>query len=657
MKINNDKVDALALRIEKYQKSYYTGEAEISDEEFDLLWEELKYLSPNHHLLKKVGNDSVDGFPKLEHIIPMGSQDKAQNPEEFITWAEKSKIKSFVVQLKLDGASLELQYNKGVLTNAVTRGDGITGDNITANVLRMTGSIKNITKDFTGGIRGEVIMLRAIWEEHYKDKANCRNAANGIMRRKDGSGCENLCIICYDAAFTGNDSYFNNEIEKINWLKKQGFNVSDTKEFDDTNKIIAYREEIAEKRKNIPYDIDGLVVKDFLTDMTDLRRAKPEFQIAFKFEPEAAYSVLKEIEWSETGATYTPIGIINPVRLAGTTVQRANLNNPGMIRSMGLKIGSMVKVVKRGDIIPKIESLAPKEIHDAGETKNHLDIIFPEICSTCGTKLIDMDTRLYCPNPNCDKKLLHRLEKWVSVLDIRELGDKLLRQLFDTKKVRAISDLYSLKENDLSILERMGDLSASKVINHINTKRSISLAAFVAGFDLDGVGELVMEKVINSGFTTLEKLFNAGKDELNAIHGIGEITADTIYQGLLECRKDMEKVLSFSIISIQDAPDPDAIPLKGISFCFTGELKTMKRNLAEEKVKKLGGSVRSAVVKDLSYLVTNDPASGSGKAKKALDLGIKIIDEDTFLTLINNKINKEALSNSHKISSTQKELF
>ena len=652
---NKDKIDTLAIKIEKYQNSYYKGEAEISDEEFDLLWDELKALSPNHNLLKKLGNDSTDGFPKVNHIIPMGSQDKAQNPEEFLSWTRKTKIKNYVVQLKLDGASLELQFDKGLLVKAVTRGDGITGDDITANVLRMKGAIKNIVKDFTGGIRGEVIMMRAVWEEHYKDKANCRNAANGIMRRKDGTGCDNLSIMCYDAAFTGDDNYFINEVEKINWLQKQGFSVSETKQFDDPNKIIAYRDEIAEKRNELAYDIDGLVVKDFLTDMTDLRRAKPEFQIAFKFEPEAAYSVLKEIEWSETGANYTPIGIIEPVRLAGTTVQRANLNNPGMIRGMGLKIGSMVKVVKRGDIIPKIEALAPMEF--SSETAKLSEIIFPDKCSTCGTLLMDIDTRLLCPNPSCEKKLLHRLEKWVNVLDIRELGDKLLNQLFYSKKLRAISDLYLLNENDLSLLERMGELSAAKVIKNIKAKRSISLAVFIAGYDLYGVGELVMEKIISSGFSTLEKLFNASKDELNAIHGIGEITAETIIQGLSECREDMEKLLSFSIISIQDAPNPEEIPLKGISFCFTGELKSMKRNLAEEKVKKLGGSVRSAVVKDLTYLVTNDPSSGSGKAKKALDLSIKIIDEDTFLSLINNEINNKALSNSQKISSTQKELF
>jgi DNA ligase (NAD+) len=650
MESKRERIAALERLIEKYKASYYNGEAEISDGEFDLLWDELKALAPDSEVLKKVGTAppiEADGFPKAKHLIPMGSQEKASNPQEFLDWAIKRALvsdknasltdnvikltKKIAVQYKLDGASLELQYDKGNLLKAVTRGDGTTGDDITANARRMSGTVEKLGVPFTGGVRGEVIMTHDVWKEKYQSKANCRNAANGVMRRKDGEGCEDLTLIVYDASATGDDGYFTDELKKIEWLKTRGFKTTETKTFTTIGEIISYREKIAVSRDSLPFDIDGLVVKDIETDMADLRKARPEKQIAFKFELETAFSVLREIEWSESGATYTPIGIVDPVRLAGTTVKRANLNNPDMIRAMGLKIGSTVSVVKRGEIIPKIEGLAPVSMNDKLE-----DITFPDTCTVCGTKLTDAGTKLYCPNPQCTKRLLHRLEKWVTVLDIRELGDKLLRQLFENN-VRQIHELYKLQTEGLAEYDRMGELSASKVIRHIQTKRELSLAAFVAGFDLDGIAETTMEKFAAGGFDTLEKLRKATVEDLAAVYGLGEITASVIVEGLKECKKEMDEVLKTGIISIAAPPSQESQPLRGLSFCFTGELKTMKRGQAEEKIKALGAQAKSSVVKGLSYLVTNDPASGSSKNQKAQELGVQIIDEEQFIELIANR--------------------
>jgi DNA ligase (NAD+) len=377
--------------------------------------------------------------------------------------------------------------------------------------------------------------------------------------------------------------------------------------------------------------------------MADLRRARPEKQIAFKFELEVAVSVLRAVEWSESGATYTPIGIVDPVRIAGTTVQRANLNNPDMIRAMGLRIGSAVLVVKRGEIIPKIEGLAPSELSGQAEIPLAADaeipgpsgeIEFPKTCGTCGSELEDGGTRLFCPNPDCPKQLLHRIEKWVSVLDIRELGEKLIRQLYDKSRVRRLPDLYTLTAEELAEYERMGELSAAKVLRHIQTPRELSLAAFVAGFDFDGVGETIMEKVVRAGINTLEKLRSATVEDLAAVYGLGEITARTITAGLAETTAEMDAVLAGGVISIAPPPPEDAQPLRGLSFCFTGELSSMKRGQAEEKIKALGASAKSSVGKDLSFLVTNDPESGSAKNTKARSLGILIIDEGQFLGIL-----------------------
>ena len=674
METKKERVSKLERLIQKYQTSYYSGEAEISDGEFDLLWDELKTLAPDSNVLKKIGTEepppnqqgedtpvgaefSVDGFPKARHLIPMGSQDKAANPQEFLDWAKKMGLKEqeitdidsdntpltdikneltkqFVVQYKLDGASLELQYEGGRLTRAVTRGDGIVGDDITANARRMKGTVQKLDAKFKGGVRGEVIMTRNVWKEKYPDKANCRNAANGLMRRKDGQGCEDLTFIAFDASVPEDDNYFKDEIKKLKWLEKNGFETTTVKTFTTASEIISYRNEVAAARDKLPFDIDGLVVKDIEIDMTDLRKARPEKQIAFKFELETAFSILREVQWSESGVTYTPIGIIDPVRLAGTTVKRANLNNPDMIRAMGLKIGSTVTVVKRGEIIPKIEGLAPDGAIPEQELPVQEEITFPHICGTCDTTLIDAGTRLYCPNVKCPKRLSQRLEKWVTVLDIRELGEKLIKQLFEKKRVRHIHELYTLETEELAEYDRMGDLSAAKVIRHIKTKRELSLAAFVAGFNIEGIAETTMEKISAAGFDTLEKLRGAAIEDLAAIHGLGEITASVIVEGIGECAGEMDEVLKTGVITIAEPAAEGTLPMRGLSFCFTGELKTMKRGEAEEKIKTLGALAKSTVVKGLSYLVTNDPASGSAKNKKARGLGIPIIDEDQFLAML-----------------------
>ncbi|MDR2865090.1 MAG: DNA ligase (NAD(+)) LigA [Spirochaetaceae bacterium] len=653
-------VHELELLIKKYQDSYYSGEGEISDAEFDELWDELKQRRPDSPLLAKIGAEQTDGFPKAPHIIPMGSQEKAANEGEFRVWAEKLGLPAFVVEYKLDGASLELQYEKSVLVRAISRGDGLTGDLITANALKMQGVLAKLPVDWSGGIRGEVLMFHDVWQLKYADKANCRNAANGLMRRKDGIGCEDLTLICYDGAETGNEHFFKTEVEKINWLERCGFFVPPIKEFTSIDAIINYRAEISAKRADLAYDIDGLVVKDINTNPADLKKARPERQIAFKFVLEEAVSRLKKVEWSESGATYTPIGIVDPVRLAGTLVQRANLNNPDAIRAMGLKIGSKVVIVKRGEIIPKIERLAEegealsnfKEIRKKSpeipsavqngireeqspdlECEEH-PIEFPLICSACGSDLVDGGTRLYCPNPACPKRIFHRIEKWVSVLDIYELGEKLRRRLFDTGRLRKISDIYTLNVDELNEYERMGELSSAKLVRNLQTKRSITLAAFIAGFDLEGIGETIMENVTQAGFDTLEKLRAASSEEIAAVHGLGKITARTIVEGLKETAADMDATLGQGIISIEPPKQAGDLPRAGQSFCFTGELKTIKRSEAGLMVKSAGGSVKSSVVNGLSYLVTNDIESGSAKNKKARELGIPIINEEAFLNLL-----------------------
>lgn len=669
----NDRTAELEKLIVRYQKSYYTGEAEISDAEFDALWDELKRLDPHNPLLHKIGSDvsedyslfdefatveSAAGlaaapqgaasgvFEKARHVIPMGSQEKAANDSEFEQWAAKMSFDEFLVEYKLDGASLELQYENGVFVRAVTRGDGVVGDDISRNVLKMQGLVKNLNGSFTGGVRGEVIMTKRVHKDFYADKANCRNAANGLMKRKDGEGCEHLRIICYDARFASNrlaDQPFADEEEKVKWLALQGFYTVPLHVCRGVQKVIEYRLHVMEQRAQLDYDIDGLVVKGRVIDFADAERDRPEKQIAFKFSLEEAVSVLRSVVWSESGATYTPIAEFDTVELAGTKVQRASLVNPNTIRSLAVKIGSHIVVTKRGEIIPKIERVLERTAAKTGTLTDlcardaesvQTPVEFPRVCAVCGTLLTDEGTRLFCPNTACPKRIHHRIEKWVSVLDIRDLGTTLIKRLFETKRLTAISDIYTLTVDELAQLDGLGQKSAEKIVASIKSRTRVSLETFIAGFDIEGIGETLMEKLTAAGFNTLDKLFCARETDIASVYGFGDITAHTLVQGLAECRTQMYFLTENGIITIEAPRTAQENPLVGKSFCFTGELYTLKRSEAEALVKQAGGNVKSSVVKGLSYLVTNDTSSGSSKNKKAVEQGTPVIDEKTFLAMV-----------------------
>ena len=617
-------------------------------------------------MLKEVGSDvdfstqnpdSKDGFQKAKHLIPMGSQEKAANPEQFLAWANKHKYPEYLVEYKLDGASLELQYEDGIFTKAVTRGNGEVGDDITQNALKMSGIVKQLDNKYTGGVRGEVIMTRTVHKNHFSDKANCRNAANGLMKRKDGTGSEHLTVICYDAFFINTDlqdsfsdikSPFSTEKEKILWLKKSGFNTAELEICKNPEEVIDYRAKVMELRPTLDFDIDGLVVKNNQIDIEDAFRNRPDKQIAFKFSLEEAISTVKKVIWNENGATYTPIAEFDTVELAGTKVSRASLANPNTIRDLGLYIGSKVVVTKRGEIIPKIEYVLKEEIFSEEDTlfaaaqKEDLQPVeIPTTCGTCGSTLQNDGTRLFCPNPKCSKRALHQIEKWISVLDIRDFGTTLIKNLFDAKDIQSIYDIYKLDEetltkhflNEESIEKDKVSLGAKKVLQAIEKSKNVTLAKFIAGFDIEGIGETMVEKLIEGGFSTLDSLLCASEQDFSNVYMFAEITAKTLFNGLKDNKEEMEKLVKENIITIESTAVENP-KLAGLSFCFTGELYTMKRAEAEKKVKALGGTTKSSVVKGLSYLVTNDISSGSAKNVKAQNLGIPVINEEEFLKML-----------------------
>lgn len=633
----SSRINELVSLIKRYQTSYYNGEGEISDAEFDALWDELKNLDPENEILKKIGTDSGN-FAKLRHVMPMGSQEKAANPEQFLGWASKHVYDEYFVEFKLDGASLELQYEHGKLVHAVTRGDGTIGDDITVNAKKMNGvaaalfDLAGNLIDYSGGIRGEVIMTHDVHKEKFSDKANCRNAANGLMKRKDGEGCEYLKLIVYDAFSPSGNQPFNDEESKINWLKSCGFNTVPLKICKSPQEVIEYRSHVMDIRNQLEYDIDGLVIKERQINFQDASRARPDRQIAFKFSLEEAVTILRGVDWSVNGGTYTPVAVFDEVELNGTKVQRASLANPDTMKVLGVKIGCKVVVVKRGEIIPKIESV----IHEDALCES--PVVFPDKCECCGSKLIDNGSRLYCPNKKCSKRILHQLLKWVQVADIRDLGETLVTQLFEKGKVQSISDLYKLSAEDLtpfflneeSLAAEKKSLGAEKVAASIQNHRKMSLAVFVAGFDIEGIGETTVEKLVAAGFNTLNALLNMTVEQASAVYGFAEILAKTAVDGLNENALEMRFLAENFVEIVQDS----AGKLVGKSFCFTGELHSMKRNDAEALVKANGGTCKSSVTKDLSYLVTNDVSSGSSKNQKAVKFGIPVINEEQFFKML-----------------------
>jgi DNA ligase (NAD+) len=612
----------LEKQILYYQQKYYDGEPEIEDKEFDLLWDTLAIQEPNSPLLKSIGSDTST-FPKANHIMMLGSQAKAKNEEEFYKWFNKQNEKSFIVQYKLDGASIELQYENGKYIRAVTRGDGKIGDDITANVAKMHGVPKTLSEPFTGAVRGEILLFGKNWQKYFPEMANQRNAAVGISKQKTGQGCEHLNIISYDV-FGKN---FSTETEKVEWLATQKFEPVFWTKMDRPENIIKYRNDINSLRPTLEYGIDGLVVKCNKVDEEDLKRDRPDHQIAFKFDLDIAVSILREVTFEQKGKRFTPVAIVDPVSLCGTTVKRASLHNMDILNtfvSQGLSINGSVAIKKAGEIIPQIEAVMSE-----GDRK--VDI--PTHCPTCNAPLIKNGPFLECSNKQCPEIQIHRIHKWINVMNIMHLSGKTVEKLMDAGLVRNIADLYKLNLSDVQHLDGFG-MGFQRIIDEINRSRNPSLDLFLAGFDIDGIGRRIWKPIVEElNLKSITDVFSLRPEILMAIPGIGETRAITILENIIELSEELLKTEKIVGISAPQKVKPTSNSLNSLSFCFTGALNTMKRSEAEALVISKGGTI-SSVKKGLSMLVTNDTSSGSSKNEKASQLNIPIINEEQFLELL-----------------------
>ena len=629
--VTNAAFEDLCDYITYHQHLYYRGDPHINDEQFDQAWDALRQRQPDHPLLQQIGSGFWDDFPKKKHVMFLGSQNKARDEDEFVRWFVKQKDgEEFIVQDKLDGISVELQYEHGTLSAAVTRGDGTVGDDITRNVLHMQHVIAQLPSEWGGAVRGEIMLAKSTFEQIYRPRGykNTRNTAAGIARDKKGQDCHNLMIFFYDVFDPKH--FWKTEQEKLVWLNGRGFRTVPTVSCYNDSSVFAYWKEREMERDNLDYDIDGLVIKCNDCDPQDPTREHPEHQIALKFAPQEKPTTILSIEWNANGATYTPVAQVEPVEISGSTVRRANLCNPNLICELGIRIGSRVMICKRGEIIPKIERVL--------ERGHGARIKIPKYCYTCGDRLSNDGTRLYCINPDCQCQFLHRMNKWISVLGIKEWGPLLLTTLQEHNMVRTIADLYRLTVEDLEDLQlpgghRLGKNNAVRAITNLQEKTIIALAKFIAGLDIYSINELVVQKIVDAGYHTIAQLQNAALVDLVKIKGVGSITAQALLDGLAHRRDAIAELLDFVTIEVPMILDITPT-LQGKSFCFTGKLTTMARNDASEAVRRLGGTVKTAVSKGLTYLVTNEPKSDSKKNQEAQRHGTIILDEEQFRALI-----------------------
>lgn len=342
-----------------HQNAYYNGNAEISDAEFDALWDELKEKDPTNKLIiSKVGKDESDFFPKTKHLMIMGSQEKANSKEEVEKkLAGMTGDGDYLIEWKLDGASIELQYENGKFKKAVTRGDAEVGDDITPNALKMNGIILDVGEDFTGPIRGEVLLSKENKEKYFKDYKNCRAATNGTMKRKDGEGCQYLDILVYDARYSDTTKSFKGEDTLMCWLKEKGFMTPEWTIYENltADQCMTKLKETFDNLDKVPYDIDGLVIKQAKIDMDDLNtNICPKTQFALKPARSYATSTVKDIIWDNTNGSFTPVCIIEPTELLGAEITRVNAYNIQFLLDMQIEIGDIISFTRFGEIIPGV---------------------------------------------------------------------------------------------------------------------------------------------------------------------------------------------------------------------------------------------------------------------------------------------------------------
>lgn len=619
--IVTSRADELETLLRQARHKYTAGESTVTDAVYDAWKDELLTLRADSPEIRAIGAVPVTAWSKVRHEILMGSLEKVNSPEELVAWrnAYGASEEPLLVTEKLDGISIALIYTNGVLSRAVTRGDGEVGEDITPNVRRMKG-IPQTLSGVNAHLRGEVIITKSDLARHFPGYKNTRNSAAGLAKRLDGSGVEHLTVLVYQIA-EGFDAPLRHM--HLIQLQKWGFKTPNWCVH------VAPEEEWQEyqlsKRDALDYDIDGLVVEvDNLTKQLALgeKDGRPHGARAFKFAAPARQTILRKIE-NQTGATgrVTPVAVFDTVDLLGTSVTNASLYNWKYIRDLGLDIGAKILVARANDVIPRVTEL----VEGTGTLAAH-----PTECTSCGGSLEWDGEYLVCLNQaQCPAQALGRLQRYIKELNILEWGEAVLERLLEAGLVKDVVDLYSLTQDQLAGIERMGEKSAATLLKTLWAKNPIPVEQFLGALSIPGCATSTISMIMDAGFDTLTLIRTLTLTQLQGVKGLGPIKSEAIYQWLQTNSSVIDAVLAKGV----RLSDRVKGTLTGLSFCFTGKTKT-KRPELEAMVKNAGGTVKSSVGKGLSYLVMSDPNSGSSKAQAAAKHGTKTISEDDFLGLV-----------------------
>ncbi|MCI6841929.1 MAG: NAD-dependent DNA ligase LigA [Clostridiales bacterium] len=655
----------LAAEITKNSRLYYDLDAPvISDYDYDMMFKELKELEDKYPSLadpnsptKRVGGEAATGFEPVTHTVPLGSLSDVFDFDEVRAFVERTKAFDaecgYSVECKIDGLSVALRYENGVLVRGATRGDGRVGENVTGNLRTVRSIPLTLNTEKLAGmdtsvveVRGEVYMPHSSFERLNAERekrgealfANPRNAAAGTLRQLDPKVCASRGLDIFVFNYQTGTLDFKEHDESLLALEKLGFRIIPyLKVVKTADEVISQIEEIGKMRGTLPFDIDGVVIK--VNDLA-LRRtigensATPKWAVAYKFPPEEKETKLTDIviQVGRTGIL-TPNAVLEPVKLAGTTVSRATLHNLDFIRERDIMIGDTVVLRKAGDIIPEVVRAVPEK-RDGTQAPFEM----PERCPSCGEP-VELDeesegSAYYCTNSDCPAQIMRNLIHFASkgAMDIDGLGPALLEKLHESGLVKSIADIYSLTAEQLAGLERMGEKSAAKLISSIEKSKSAGLARLLSALGIRQVGDKAAA-VIAARFGDIEELFKATPETLCEIDDVGEITAENIVSFFShpQTRRMIDRLKNVGVVMTAEKAAAGDDRFAGMTFVLTGTLPDMTRDEASALITSHGGKVSGSVSKKTSYVVAG--AEAGSKLAKAESLGVPVIDEAELLRM------------------------
>ena len=658
------RIEELRRLIKENDEYYYLYDSpKITDFEYDEMYRELKRLENEHPELitsdsptQKLSNSVADGFKEIKHKYRLYSLDNSNNYDDLKKWYERVKKEypnesdlELVVELKIDGLSCALSYEKGVLKMGATRGNGIVGENITENIKAIKSIPQTLSKPVDIEIRGEVYMPVSSFEKlneenilkGQKEFANPRNAAAGSLRQLDAKITEerDLHFFAY-TAIAEDKSLFKSHNEAMKFMQELGFEVNPNYSLvKGINPVIEKCEYWATERFNLDYATDGMVIKiNDLAKQNELgyTARAPKWATAFKFPPEEVWTKLLDIELSvgKTGAV-TPVAILEPVQLAGTTVKRASLHNFDEIERLKINIGNQVLIKKAAEIIPKV--IRKNEEEDFGVYKA------PEYCPVCGSKLVkpEGEVGLFCLNRNCPAQIKGKIIYWASkeAMDIDGVGDSIVEKLYEKNLISDFADLYKLTIDDFMQIDLIKEKSADNLYNAIQNSKNPSMTKFLTALSIKLVGKETADLIANE-YPTLEDIKNASVEDLTKIDGVGDKVAKSIVEFFND---DVNKIILAKLKEYGVNPKGTAVQkisniFENMTFVITGTL-SQPRSFYEEKIKMLGGKTSSSVSKKTSYVICGE--NPGSKFDKASALGVIILNERDFNLLSEGNYNEQ----------------